>query len=919
MKKIICILITLFVPFILLSTIIIVDENGSGDYLTIQEAIEDDDATNGAEIIVYEGSYDHILIESFYNLTEDLHIHSLFDPDNPTVTTSIENTIISAGENDTAVEIMNCDTGNFKIIIEGFSIKDGHPVDPLINDGHGVFIESANNQSLDVVLNYNYIFNNISEAKGAGISVCFSTCNITNNKIYLNETSDSAGGICMNAASGIISNNLIYSNSADYDSGGIFCIGMSEASSRAAVEINDNEIYNNLSHKGGGIGITANNWQYIIDNNYIHDNEVINRYEPNGEIVLASGGGIRVAGNTVLIDNIITDNISEYWGGGVSCGEFDITPSTILERCIITNNTASKGGGIAHARGQVEFSNCTIVDNSASSSGGGFEFNTDVSLEIYEFINPIIKNCIVYGNTSNDNSLQMNITTDLNEIDEVVLNYSCIEGGRNGISGNTDNLILNNVTGANPQFADSGNGDYHLTDASPCVDTGDPTYPADPDGTTIEMGRYYYPHPDYDIHHLYKGFNWESFPRIGTESNGNNGTYFGDVLDDIYPFNITNINIQADDDDDLEFFYYIYGSPQWLPEEYEAQSSWLYKIEVLPSEERILTVEGERLSETFDLSESGEDPLEEGTYHWLGFWLPRNQKMIESFGTYWSKVDKVKSEDWFYSPANNNERGGDPNYPIALNAENLILQSGKGYMVLFKDLEGVPITDFHWTLTNAAEEPEKKVESENFTYTEKADYEAIDVFNIPPNISEIGVFEDGVCVGAVVVEDTCAQILVYSDNANRSPIPFTLEVVTGRGLSTPINDYQVMDMETGKYETKSIFSGRQEYSVIRFGDEDEPENNTLSAPQLHGNYPNPFNPTTTISFSLPDEQEIELSIYNIKGQKVKQLINGQLTNGQHSMTWNGKDTNDKSVSTGIYFYKLKTENDVLTRKMLMLK
>jgi hypothetical protein len=304
------------------------------------------------------------------------------------------------------------------------------------------------------------------------------------------------------------------------------------------------------------------------------------------------------------------------------------------------------------------------------------------------------------------------------------------------------------------------------------------------------------------------------------------------------------------------------------------------------------------------------------TYQWLGYWLPESQNIVDAFGDLWQYVEKVMSEDWYYNKCSI-IRGGNPFTPVSRSTKNKTLEYGKGYMVWFKDTP--PITNFQWTISGTTEEPNKKTESESFTYTEKADYEAIDVFNILPNVTEIGVFEDDICVGAVVVEDTCAQILVYSDNANRDPIPFTFEVVTGRGFSTPVMDYQVLNLQTGEYETKSIFSGRQEYSILRFGDEDEPENEILLTPQLYGNYPNPFNPTTTISFSLPDEQEIDVTIYNIKGQKVKQLINGQLIAGKHSMIWNGKDLNEKAVSSGIYFYKLKTDKKEISRKMLLLK
>jgi len=89
--------------------------------------------------------------------------------------------------------------------------------------------------------------------------------------------------------------------------------------------------------------------------------------------------------------------------------------------------------------------------------------------------------------------------------------------------------------------------------------------------------------------------------------------------------------------------------------------------------------------------------------------------------------------------------------------------------------------------------------------------------------------------------------------------------------------------------------------------------------KLNQNYPNPFNPTTTINYSLKEDSKISLSIYNIRGQKVRLLVSDQLSAGQHSAIWNGKDDNNKSVSSGIYFYKLKTENFEKTKKMILMK
>jgi hypothetical protein len=86
------------------------------------------------------------------------------------------------------------------------------------------------------------------------------------------------------------------------------------------------------------------------------------------------------------------------------------------------------------------------------------------------------------------------------------------------------------------------------------------------------------------------------------------------------------------------------------------------------------------------------------------------------------------------------------------------------------------------------------------------------------------------------------------------------------------------------------------------------------------NFPNPFNPTTTISFSVTQTFPfVNLEIFNLKNQKVKQLINEQLSTGEHSVIWNGTDDNNQPVSSGIYFYKLKSGSYTSTRKMILIK
>ncbi len=90
--------------------------------------------------------------------------------------------------------------------------------------------------------------------------------------------------------------------------------------------------------------------------------------------------------------------------------------------------------------------------------------------------------------------------------------------------------------------------------------------------------------------------------------------------------------------------------------------------------------------------------------------------------------------------------------------------------------------------------------------------------------------------------------------------------------------------------------------------------------ELSGNFPNPFNPETTINFALKDAGNVRVEIYNIKGKKVRTLMDGYLEADFHSIVWNGKDDGNKTVSSGIYFYKMKAGDKYSsTRKMILMK
>ncbi len=115
----------------------------------------------------------------------------------------------------------------------------------------------------------------------------------------------------------------------------------------------------------------------------------------------------------------------------------------------------------------------------------------------------------------------------------------------------------------------------------------------------------------------------------------------------------------------------------------------------------------------------------------------------------------------------------------------------------------------------------------------------------------------------------------------------------------------------------SIYGTIISSSLVSTDDQVSP---AVNKPELYASFPNPFNPETSISFSLPGNQTAALCVYNLKGQKVKTLVpNSTMTAGLHRVVWNGCDETGKQVGSGVYFYTLETINHKSTKKMLLMK
>ncbi len=116
--------------------------------------------------------------------------------------------------------------------------------------------------------------------------------------------------------------------------------------------------------------------------------------------------------------------------------------------------------------------------------------------------------------------------------------------------------------------------------------------------------------------------------------------------------------------------------------------------------------------------------------------------------------------------------------------------------------------------------------------------------------------------------------------------------------------------QNGNFMIRAIIDGATHTEEIL-----QPVNEKLAVT----NYPNPFNPDTTIKMTIPQDSQVQLTIYNLKGQLVRTLVDDYLTAGVHSFNWDGRDNRGNPSASGLYFYRLESEEQVINRRMMLLK
>ncbi|MCF8356725.1 MAG: C10 family peptidase [Melioribacteraceae bacterium] len=519
--------------------------------------------------------------------------------------------------------------------------------------------------------------------------------------------------------------------------------------------------------------------------------------------------------------------------------------------------------------------------------------------------NPAINNITIYNNDqfgihSIRGSLDLNNSLiwgneeqihNINGYTNLSIDYSDIQGG-SPVAG-VGNII------SEPLLNDDFQPNWTETEYSPLIDAGDPSI-LDPDGTPSDIGAVRargHKIDSIELIEMTEGINWKCLP----------------VIDTVFA--------------DYDIASHIFNEIQQIPfpalEEIVFQDgvNIYYDVNEWQNNTRLFTSDlgcKIHMNDPYTLQITGflEDPyhvieLELGD-NWIGFYLEGSMKPLDAFEAVLDDIDMIQTKTF------------------TLNKTALGWLGAANWTINYGDLVVVHCTNncsLYWGEDGGGTtEKSSRSSSQDFEYTEEADYLPVYVEldnQALGNPTEIGLIINGECKGAEVITDSLVQLRAYvlNDTTVFDPGDMELQLSYGsRSLNTTITDFKVKHDILDEWESneKYITQGLQNYYLISLTDT---ENNTpvVNRTTLSQNYPNPFNPTTTINYSIAEEGTVELTVYNIKGQKVVTLVNEIKEAGQHSIVWNGKDNNNKTVSSGIYFYRLSTGKRNMKKKMLLLK
>jgi len=399
---------------------------------------------------------------------------------------------------------------------------------------------------------------------------------------------------------------------------------------------------------------------------------------------------------------------------------------------------------------------------------------------------------------------------------------------------------------------------------------------------------------------------WRSFPRLALDSqvpynNGNNLVVsevlgnWNPVPDGLHVWYNNQNDVYGDYDDEEE-------SWTWDQANYTMNSKNGYKMSRENGKWCVLYSRGLKCLDNVELHT---EPYQET---WLGYFLQVPQNVLDAFPQeVLEDAIAIYTMEWAISRTSTHDPwSGSPEY-CKLN-----------YMdcVVIKTIN--ESNNFYWQISTRNEEPEYRPVAEHFTFNDDIDYLPVyTVFDENDIPDEVAIYVNDECRGAQVVEDTLCQICAHileEELGQDIEFAFWYE---GGSREERKSEYLVENTDTGVYESGSLVTGTPGiHYKVSF--KDKQDDSIPAAIELQC-YPNPFNPELTISFNLQEQKEVKLDIFNIKGQRIRELKIENVKCKVNSVVWDGNNDSGNQVSSGVYFIRLAIGDKIITSKAVLMK
>jgi len=764
--------------------------------------------------------------------------------------------------------------------------------------GAGVYCTDSDLSMFNVIVN-----GNTSISEGSGLQIHFSNVELDSCTISYNQVEQGSGG------------GLQYIN--DKGENQLFEINIS----------NTNFIGNMTPGPGGGMTVRR------YDSDYSSVNIIVDKCKFQ-ENYASDYGGLRISGQSInftLKNSIFLGNVSETF-----CGAAGFTNQCTGEvtNCLFWDNIASteedvwnSGGVSIWSAAQVDLMNCTFVENWASYGagltvgGGGIATTT---------------NCIFWGNENDQIALAQwdNVGGTLTVI------YCNVEGGQEDVYISDETSTLQWEEGNidfNPFFVDKEEEDFHLTDYSLCIGAGtsegapeidmDGNPRPDPAGSKPDIGAYENSRaePLHSTIFVSPESIFDELQTVEVDSQlitiSNTGT-----SELVFYLNTEIKTVALDSNYALEFDGSVKTVEIANPDSFDFRKDFSITAWIMTSDYGVI----------ISKSNAQDIPGPKTLFVGSGLTTDHGSLVFDVGFEGGARGDRILTDGIWHHVAVTAENNGTAQIKLYVDGEldgedelNITSHSEEGFGVRlgFDGREPHEFPNFNGTLD------EVSIWEKVLSQTEIQEIMSNGLIGIEPGLLGYWPMEEG--RGSILVD--------WSENENdgtllndplwvESTVPLNPWLVckpntgsvTAGGQMEITTIYNLAGLPDSTYEANIVFYSNDPFNPVKnvslqiakiLGLEDASNFVRPESYQLFQNFPNPFNPITTINYQLPMISEVELSIYNVLGQRIETLVSGKREAGYYQVQWDGGE-----FASGVYYYRLTTDAGfVQTKKLVLLK